>query len=101
MLHTRPSTADSDSHHHHQPLATEHHTNPAKTPSQSHNSYPPSKLSGSYSSQASADLTSLLQGVDLTLLDSKLIGLGFVREDLVTDLCNKAVEQLVQEGVQR
>ena len=101
MLHTKPSTADSDSHHHHQHLATEHHTNPAKTPSQSHGSNPPSKLSGSYSSQASADLTSLFQDVDLTLLDSKLIGLGFVREDLVTELCNEAVEQLVQEGVQR
>ena len=31
----------------------------------------------------------------------QLIGLGFVREDLVRELCYKATRQLIQEGVQR
>eukprot|EP00091_Calanus_sinicus_P013029 TRINITY_DN29025_c1_g1_i1.p1 TRINITY_DN29025_c1_g1~~TRINITY_DN29025_c1_g1_i1.p1 ORF type:complete len:118 (-),score=24.07 TRINITY_DN29025_c1_g1_i1:21-374(-) len=31
----------------------------------------------------------LLEGIELNLLDAKLIGLGFVREDLVRQLCAK------------
>ena len=31
----------------------------------------------------------LLEGVELNLLDAKLIGLGYVREDLVRELCAK------------
>ena len=43
----------------------------------------------------------LLNGVELTLLDSKAIALGFVRQSLVEELCNRATTQLVRQGVQR
>ena len=43
----------------------------------------------------------LLEGVELNLLDAKLIGLGYVREDLVRQLCHQATQQLIWEGVQR
>ena len=43
----------------------------------------------------------LLEGVELNLLDAKLIGLGYVREDLVRELCAKATQVLIREGVQR
>ena len=36
------------------------------------------------------DLSDLLDGVDLNLLDSKLIGIGFVREELVEEVCLRA-----------
>ena len=36
------------------------------------------------------DLSNLLDGVDLNLLDSKLIGIGFVREELVEEVCLRA-----------
>ena len=41
---------------------------------------------------------SLLDGVELTLLDSKLVGLGFVREDLVRQLCERATVGLIRDG---
>jgi len=50
---------------------------------------------------AGGGLEGLLQGVDLNLLDGKFIGLGFVRQDLVDELCLKATMQLVREGEQR
>ena len=43
----------------------------------------------------------LLEGVELNLLDAKLIGLGYVREDLVQELCAKGTQALIREGVQR
>ena len=43
----------------------------------------------------------ILDGVQLNLLDAKLIGLGYVREDLVKELCNRATQALIREGVQR
>ena len=43
----------------------------------------------------------LLDGVDLNLLDAKLIGLGYVREDLVQQLCAKGTQALIREGVKR
>ena len=46
-------------------------------------------------------LGGLLEGVELNLLDAKLIGLGYVREDLVRQLCHQATQQLIWEGVQR
>ena len=39
--------------------------------------------------------------MELNLLDAKLIGLGYVREDLVRQLCHQATQQLIWEGVQR
>ena len=36
------------------------------------------------------DLSDLLDGVELNLLDSKLIGIGFVREELVEEVCLRA-----------
>ena len=38
-------------------------------------------------SNSGGDLMDLLDGVDLNLLDSKLIGLGFVRQQLVEEVC--------------
>ena len=46
-------------------------------------------------------LGSLLQGVQLNVLDAKFIGLGFVREDLVGELCTRATNQLLEEGESR
>merc|ERR1711892_294968 len=43
----------------------------------------------------------LLKGVELNLLDAKLIGLGYVREDLVQELCARATQALIREVVQR
>ena len=43
----------------------------------------------------------LLEGVELNLLDAKLIGLGYVREDLIQELCERATTALIREGVQR
>ena len=43
----------------------------------------------------------LFEGVELNLLDSKLIGIGYGREDLVIELCAKATQALIREGVQR
>ena len=43
----------------------------------------------------------LLNGVQLNLLDSKMIALGYVRKDLAKHLCTRATKQLVQEGIQR
>ena len=47
---------------------------------------------------SSGDLSDLLDGVELNLLDSKLIGIGFVREELVEEVCLRATRQLVREG---
>jgi len=49
----------------------------------------------------SGGLGDILDGVELNLLDAKLIGLGYVRESLVRELCAKATQQLIREGVQR
>ena len=46
-------------------------------------------------------LGNILDGVQLNLLDAKLIGLGYVREDLVRQLCHQATQQLIWEGVSR
>ena len=46
-------------------------------------------------------LGNILDGVQLNLLDAKLIGLGYVREDLVRQLCHQATQQLIWEGVRR
>lgn len=48
-----------------------------------------------------AGLQGLLQGLDINLLDSKFLGLGYVRQDLVEELCSRATLQLVREGEQR
>ena len=48
-----------------------------------------------------AGLNRILQGVELNILDSKFLGLGYVREDLVEELCTRATLQLVREGEQR
>ena len=42
------------------------------------------------SSSGGGDLSDLLDGVELNLLDSKLIGIGFVREELVEEVCLRA-----------
>ena len=44
---------------------------------------------------------SLLTVFQLNLLDAKLIGLGYVREDLVRQLCHQATQQVIWEGVRR
>lgn len=49
----------------------------------------------------SGDLSGLLSGVTLTLLDKQFIALGYVRQNLVDDLCTKATEQVVCEANQR
>ena len=49
----------------------------------------------------SGGIGDILDGVQLNLLDAKLIGLGYVREDLVKELCNRATQALIREGVQR
>ena len=41
-------------------------------------------------SNLGSDLLDLLDGVDLNLLDSKLIGFGFVRQQLVEEVCLRA-----------
>ena len=41
-------------------------------------------------SNSGGDLMDLLDGVDLNLLDSKLIGFGFVRQQLVEEVCLRA-----------
>ena len=41
-------------------------------------------------SNSGSDLMDLLDGVDLNLLDSKLIGFGFVRQQLVEEVCLRA-----------
>ena len=41
-------------------------------------------------SNSGGDLMDLLDGVDLSLLDSKLIGFGFVRKQLVEEVCLRA-----------
>ena len=46
-------------------------------------------------------LGGILQGVQLNVLDAKFIGLGFVREDLVGELCTRATNQLLEEGESR
>ena len=46
-------------------------------------------------------LGGILQGVQLNVLDAKFIGLGFVREDLVGELCSRATNQLLEEGESR
>jgi hypothetical protein len=43
----------------------------------------------------------LLGGVELNLLDAKLIGLGYVREELIRELCAKANQAVIKERVQR
>jgi len=50
---------------------------------------------------AGGGLNRILQGVELNILDSKFLGLGYVREDLVEELCTRATLQLVREGEQR
>ena len=50
----------------------------------------PSNLGGG------GDLSDLLDGVELNLLDSKLIGIGFVREELVEEVCLRATRQLYE-----
>ena len=51
--------------------------------------------------QQSGGINRILQGVELNILDSKFLGLGYVRQDLVEELCTKATLQLVREGEQR
>ena len=46
-------------------------------------------------------LGNVLQGVQFNVLDAKFIGLGFVREDLVGELCIRATNQLLEEGESR
>ena len=41
-------------------------------------------------SSSGGDLGDLLDGVELNLLDSKLVGFGFVREELVNEVCIRA-----------
>ena len=41
-------------------------------------------------SSSGGDLMDLLDTVDLNLLDSKLIGFGFVRQQLVEEVCLRA-----------
>ena len=107
------SRPDSDSHHHPTTSNTGSHSHPhsssTNSASHDHNSYASSvtlddspSLTSSYSGQTSSSsgLSSQLEGLDLTLLDSKLIGLGYVREDLVNEVCEMATDQLVEEGVQ-
>lgn len=57
--------------------------------------------SGGGSSGGGIGIGNLLEGVQLNLLDAKLIGLGYVREDLVRQLCHQATQQLIWEGVRR
>ena len=57
--------------------------------------------SGGGSSAGGIGIGNLLEGVQLNLLDAKLIGLGYVREDLVRQLCHQATQQLIWEGVRR
>ena len=52
---------------------------------------------GSSSSGGGGDLSDLLDGVELNLLDSKLIGFGFVREELVEEVCIRATRYLRHE----
>ena len=52
--------------------------------------------SGPSNSGGGGDLSDLLDGVELNLLDSKLIGIGFVREELVEEVCLRATRQLFQ-----
>ena len=47
------------------------------------------------SSGGGGDLSDLLDGVELNLLDSKLIGIGFVREELVDEVCLRATRQIL------
>ena len=63
---------------------------------------PPSSYSGGGGGGGGGGgIGGLLEGVELNLLDAKLIGLGYVREDLVRQLCHQATQQLIWEGVQR
>ena len=41
-------------------------------------------------SSSGGALNDLLDGVELNLLDSKLVGFGFVREELVNEVCIRA-----------
>lgn len=77
---------------------------------QQHHSHRPHRPSGGYQRPSGGyggqgggqgGLGNLLDGVQLNLLDAKLIGLGYVREDLVKQLCHTATQQLIREGVNR
>jgi hypothetical protein len=43
-------------------------------------------------------INGILQGIQPNVLDAKLISVGYVREDLVGELCARATAQLVAEG---
>ena len=62
---------------------------------------PASSYNGGGGGVGGGSIGGLLEGVELNLLDAKLIGLGYVREDLVRQLCHQATQQLIWEGVQR
>lgn len=65
------------------------------------NPRPAAQYGGQGQGSDTGGLGDLLDGIELNLLDAKLIGLGFVREDLVKELCGKATQQVVREGVRR
>ena len=46
-------------------------------------------------------VSSLIAGLDINLLDVKLIGLGYVRPQLVDSLCQRATNTLIVEGEKR
>jgi hypothetical protein len=46
-------------------------------------------------------VSSLISGVDINLADVKLIGLGYVRPQLVDSLCVRATNTLITEGEKR
>ena len=46
-------------------------------------------------------MNSLIAGLDINLLDVKLIGLGYVRPQLVDSLCQRATNTLIVEGEKR
>ena len=62
---------------------------------------PVSSYNGGGGGVGGGSIGGLLERVELNLLDAKLIGLGYVREDLVRQLCHQATQQLIWEGVQR
>ena len=46
-------------------------------------------------------VSSLLAGLDINLLDVKMIALGYVRPQLVDSLCQRATNTLIVEGEKR
>ena len=50
---------------------------------------------------AVGDFVIFLECLELNLLDAKLIGLGYVRGDLVRELCARSTQALIREEIQR